>query len=174
MISHFYHNRIWKYQVWDSLLYWFFIPAAVICAGKAFDVLVGLGAFADTNMLVVTALLLITAGSTLICQSMKDLLEFGGGTVNPLRPPRELVKQGSYRICRHPMFLGYDIAALGVVLLFCSPGMLIFSYPLFIFLEVRFLRKEEKILKMRFRDAFEDYQRRVGFLIPINFRRTHQ
>lgn len=174
MIASFFNSRIWKYQVRDSLLYWFFIPAAVICAGTVFDILLNLAPFTETNTVAVPALLLLTAGSTLICQSMKDLLEYGGGTVNPLRPPRELVKQGSYRICRHPMFLGYDIAALGVVLLFCSPGMLIFSYPLLIVLEVRFLRKEEKILKIRFRDAFEDYQRQVSFLIPIHFRRTNQ
>lgn len=153
----------------DALLYWVFIPAIVICGGKAIDILLGLSTFAEIDIVLVPGSLLITAGSIFIFQSMKDLLEFGRSTVNPLSPPKELVKQGAYRICRHPMFLGYDIAALGIVMFFRSPGMLFISYPLFIAYETCFLIKEEKILALRFRDAFKEYRERVSFLIPIKF-----
>ena len=40
------------------------------------------------------------------------------------------------------------------------------AYPLFIALQLRFLRKEEAILRRRFGASFEAYRRRVPLLIP--------
>ena len=74
--------------------------------------------------------------------------------------------EGSYGLCRHPMFFGYDLAALGVVLLFRSWGMLLFAYPVFILMEYRFLRDEEKKLEKRFGEQFAAYRKRVPLLFP--------
>ena len=64
------------------------------------------------------------------------------------------------------MFLGYDCAALAVVLLCRSPAMLLVSYPAMIVWQVLFLRREERVLVKRFRDEYPMYKRRVPFLWP--------
>ena len=102
---------------------------------------------------------------------MKDLALYGDGTPNPLAPPKRLVTEGSYRLCRHPMFFGYNMASLGVALFLRSPGILFLSYPVFIFYEISFLRKEERKLERRFPQAFQTYRERTPFLVPFVFRR---
>jgi len=157
-----------KYQVRDALIYWVLIPLAVILSGKGFDVFLGFPEIPYSKTLLVAALILFVPGLWLIWASMRDLGETGG-TPNPLRPPKKLVTTGSYSICRHPMFLGYDLCALAVVLLFRSHGMLWISFPIFIVLEIRFLLKEEKILLARFRQSYPPYRERTSFLLPLSF-----
>lgn len=161
------HRKIWKNQVRDALRYWIYIPALVILSGRAADMLFGLPALPRSGFATAAGVSLLAAGTALIWKSMRDLSVLGEGTANPLRPPKRLVTEGSYAVCRHPMFLGYDAAALGAVLLMRSPAMLFFSYPLFILWEVRFLLKEERILNMRFQGMFNNYKSQAGFLMPF-------
>jgi len=161
-----FNEKIWKYQLRDALIYWIYIPASVIATGKVIDMLFGFSLLPDHAAVSAAAVLLLVCGSAIIWISMNDLTRHGGGTANPLYPPRALVSQGVYSISRHPMFLGYDIAALGVVLLFHSISMLVISYPLFMYFEIRFLKREEALLEKRFQDKFIDYRDKVSFLIP--------
>ncbi len=154
-------------QIKDGLNYWIYIPASVIVGGLAADRLIGLSSFPVNMAITATAALLIIIGTAFIQRSTKDLSVYGDGTPNPLRPPKRLVVQGSYGFCRHPMFFGYDLAALGVVMLFGSWGMLFVSYPLFILLEYLFLKKEEQKLEKRFGESFNEYQKKVSLLIPL-------
>lgn len=174
MITAILHSKIWKNQLHYALCYWIYIPVLVILSGKVVDILFGLPALPHNRFTIAVGVLLLASGIALIWRSMRDLSVYGEGTANPLRPPRKLVTEGCYAICRHPMFLGYDMAALGVVILMRSPGMLFISYLLFIAYEICFLKKEENILALRFHDAFEDYRKRVSFLIPIKFRRINK
>ncbi|RJX18330.1 MAG: isoprenylcysteine carboxylmethyltransferase family protein [Desulfobulbus sp.] len=153
------------HQIRDALCYWLVIPAAVIASGKAIDILLGLPDFSSGPLRMVLTGALFPAGLILIFLSMKDLSD-GGGTPNPRRPPKKLVTARSYSLCRHPMFLGYDLCALAVVLWFRSPGMLLISFPVFLLLQIRFLRKEEKILRGKFRQHYTDYAARTPFLLP--------
>ncbi len=161
------NDRVLKAQLRDGLKYWLYIPAAVILGGLAADRIFGLSSFSEHMTVTVSAILLIMIGTVFIQRSTKDLAVYGDGTPNPLRPPKRLVVDGSYRLCRHPMFFGYDLAALGVVMLFRSWGMLFVSYPLFLLLEYRFLKGEEQRLEKRFGNAFIEYRKRAGFLIPL-------
>ncbi len=112
------------------------------------------------------AICLVGLGGWLMQRSIVDLARYGDGTPNPHRPPKRLVIHGVYRLCRHPMFLGYDLAALGVVLVCRSPAMLVFSYPLFLLLEIRFLQKEERYLHRRYGESFRVYRDKVPLLLP--------
>jgi protein-S-isoprenylcysteine O-methyltransferase Ste14 len=159
-------NRLRRAQVRDGLLYWVVIPAAVIGGGTALDRLLGLPRITRRAALTVLAAALLLAGNLLVAWSMRDLARLGRGTPNPLAPPRRLVVEGSYALCRHPMFLGYDLVALGVVLLLGSPGALLGTLPALLLLEVAFLRLEERGLARRFPGRFEEYRRRVPFLLP--------
>jgi len=163
-------DRVLKAQIRDGLTYWLYIPAAVILGGLAADRIIGLYSFPYHSVIMAAAVMLIIIGIAFIQRSTKDLAVYGEGTPNPRRPPKRLVVEGSYRICRHPMFFGYDLAALGVVLSCRSWGMLFVSYPLFILFEYRFLKGEEQRLEKRFGQPFIDYRKRAGFLIPHMYR----
>ncbi|GAB4333043.1 MAG: hypothetical protein Kow0089_01280 [Desulfobulbaceae bacterium] len=161
-----------KYQVRDALLYWVVIPLGVIVSGWGVDLLLGLQRLPSSLLLSAAALAFIGAGLVFIWRSMRDLSRLGGGTPNPRQPPRRLVTGGVYGLSRHPMFFGYDLAALGVVLLCRSWGMLLASLPLFLWGQVLFLRREERYLRRRYRESFSAYADRVPFLVPgIHFRR---
>lgn len=164
------HPQIWKQQLRDALLYWVIIPAGVIVPGLLIDALFALPPLPRHLMLQAVAALLIAAGCILIWKSTADLQK-SGGTPNPSRPARQLITHGSYGLCRHPMFLGYDLTALGVVLLCRSPAMLLACYPVFLALQVRFLKKEEHVLSLRFKNRYDDYQKEVPMLLPFRFSR---
>lgn len=162
-----FRQDIWKDQLRDALVYWLYIPGAVILSGLLLDLLGGFPRLSGGKGLAVGGTALIIVGIVIIWRATMDFKRFGDGTPNPRRPPKVLVTAGSYRLCRHPMFLGYDCAALGVVLLFGSLAMLLVSYPIFIILQIRFLQKEERYLARYYQQRFAAYQRQVPFLIPF-------
>jgi protein-S-isoprenylcysteine O-methyltransferase Ste14 len=159
-------RRYRRARLRDALIYWLYIPAAVLGGGKGVDRLLGLSPLPGGGWLLAASAALLAAGGVVIQRATRDLQALGEGTPNPRFPPRQLVTGGIYAWCRHPMFFGYDLAALGVVLLFHSPGMLLVAWPLFIVLQIRFLRKEEKILHKRFGSRFEEYRRQIPLLLP--------
>jgi protein-S-isoprenylcysteine O-methyltransferase Ste14 len=161
---------ILRYQLRDAALYWVAIPAAVIGSGRAIDFLFELPLFSLPPFFTVIITLLLLAGLILIRLSMQDLAS-AGGTPNPRRPPKKIVTARSYSICRHPMFLGYDLCALSVILFLGSPGMFLISFPVFLLLQVRFLRREEQILLSKFKQAYADYAARTPFLFPLPSRK---
>jgi len=167
----FLHKRIWKAQIKDALVYWVYIPAGVILGGKVVDRIFNFPVFTWHFFFAVSGFVSLILGLLFIQRSMKDLALYGDGTPNPLAPPKRLVTEGSYRLCRHPMFFGYNLAALGVALFMRSPGMLFLSYPVFIFFEISFLRKEERKLERRFPQAFQAYREGTPFLVPFVFRK---
>lgn len=161
-----FRRDIWQYQVRDAMIYWLGIPAAVISSGVLLDRLFSLAALSSSPWRTGGAVLLVVVGAAVIRQAIGDFARYGHGTPNPRRPPTVLVNKGIYQRCRHPMFFGYDLAAFGVVCLFRSPAMLCVSFPLFLFLQVLYLRREEQYLRRRYGAAYADYQRKVPFLVP--------
>ena len=161
-----FQRDIWRYQLRDALIYWVYIPAAVIGSGLLLDRLTGAERLPFSGLLYAVGAVPGGLGGWLMQRATSDLDRYGNGTPNPRRPPRRLVTEGVYRLCRHPMFLGYDLAALGVVLCWRSPCMLLLSFPMLLFFEVLFLRKEEKYLARRYGDSFTEYRKKVPMLLP--------
>lgn len=162
-------KQIFKSQIEAVLLYWVIVPGVVVLLGMGVDSVFGFKApeFA-LNVRTIVAVVLFFVGLFFIFKSMRDFEFYGEGTPNPLMPPKRLVTQGVYSLCRNPMFFGYDLAALGVLLLWGSPGALAVSYPLFIFLQVLFLKKkEEPSLQRRYGREFTEYCSKVPFLLPF-------
>ena len=157
---------IWQQQLRDAAFYWLLVPGAVILSGLALDRLLGIPAVPAEGGLTAGALMLLIAGAGIIAKATRDFEQLGRGTPNPLRPPKILVTTGSYRWCRHPMFLGYDLAALGVILLLHSWAMLLVSFPILLGWQFRFLRREEELLFRRFRGEYDGYRRQVPMLLP--------
>ena len=150
-----------------GLLYWVLIPAATIGSGWLCDRL--LPTWQRGGWTVPAGLLLVGAGVALVQKATADLARYGAGTPAPQAPAKRLVTVGCYAGCRHPMFLGYDLAAWGVGLLLASPGMLLISLPVMLLLQVRFLYREEMLLEKRFHQAWRDYRARVPLLVPRPF-----
>jgi protein-S-isoprenylcysteine O-methyltransferase Ste14 len=160
-------QQLRRYQIQDALVYWVYIPAAVLGGGWLLDRLASLPPLPPSRALTVAAWVLIGLGVIIIQLATRDLARYGDGTPNPKAPALRLVTQGSYALCRHPMFLGYDLASLGVVLLCRSWGMLSLSWPVMVLFQIRFLRSEELVLARRFGDQWEAYRRRVSLLLPL-------
>lgn len=160
------HPDIWRQQLRDAAFYWLIVPGAVILSGWTTDRLLGLAAIPASIPLTALALVSLLAGIGVITRATRDFEQRGQGTPNPFRPPKVLVTTGAYRWCRHPMFLGYDLAALGVVLLCRSWAMLLGSLPLMLLWQRRFLRREEELLSRRFREEYDGYRKQVPLLLP--------
>jgi protein-S-isoprenylcysteine O-methyltransferase Ste14 len=150
-----------------ALLYWLWLPAMVIVSGLLIDWFLSWSFWPLRPLLLVGACLLLTFGVWLVDRATRDFVRYGEGTPAPQAPPKRLVVTGVYAWCRHPMWFGYDLAALGVVLLWRSWGMLLVSFPLFILFQVRFLRQqEERLLLRRFKEEYQHYRDRVPMLLP--------
>lgn len=162
----FLRKDIIGYQLRDAAIYWLAVPVAVMASGRAIDLLFALPTLSGHGAVSAGAAVLLAGGLALIRQAMNDLALHGRGTVNQRRPPKALVRSGVYSLCRHPMFLGYDLAGLGIILFCRSCGMLLVGYPALIIIQTLFLRREERYLARRFQQDFTAYQRHVPFLIP--------
>lgn len=77
-----------------------------------------------------------------------------------------LVTEGPYRLCRHPLYLSFIVLALGLDLVFDSVLGLAFTVFISIPSAVYRARVEDRLLRERFGEEWEDYAERVGFLLP--------
>ncbi len=161
-----FHRDILQHQLRAVLFYWGWLPSLVLGTGLLLDWVLELPALPLPILLWITAAILGTVGLLFISWSTRDLERYGNGTPSPLKPARQLIRQGSYRLCRHPMFFGYNLLMLAALLALRSPAGLVCCYPLYLLWSIRFLRKEEQNLAVRFKDIFQQYRQQVPFLIP--------
>ena len=160
---------ILRYQLRDACLYWLAIPGLVLGSGWLLDQLLDWPLLAGGLPIVAIGVVLLAVGGFFISAATLDFSRIGKGTPNPRRPPLILVRQGVYGICRHPMFFGYDLSAIGLVLLCRLSAALLISLPIFLVWQVWFLRKEERYLARRFKEEFAEYRQQVPFLLPRLF-----
>ncbi len=82
-------------------------------------------------------------------------------TVMPGQRPDHLVTRGPFRFSRNPIYLGDLIGLAGLMLALDAPAGLI-AVPFFaLFLEHRFIRREEAVIAAAFGPAYETYRARV-------------
>jgi protein-S-isoprenylcysteine O-methyltransferase Ste14 len=90
----------------------------------------------------------------------------GRGTLNPLDPPKFVVRGGAYRVVRNPMYLANVAIITGSALLFRSWYLLVWAAALLIGWHVFVLTYEEPTLRRLFGEDYERYQGEVGRWIP--------
>lgn len=79
----------------------------------------------------------------------------------------QLFTQGAYRHVRNPMYAGSLIAIVGFGLIFRSLIVLFIIFVLYFFgLRMRIL-EEERVLKEKFGEEYEEYKKRTKRLIPF-------
>jgi len=82
-------------------------------------------------------------------------------TVKPFRKSSVLVTGGVFRISRHPMYLGFVLILWGIALLLgsLSPYLIVIAFS--VFLELMYIREEERMLEQQFQDEWRQYRRKV-------------
>lgn len=84
-----------------------------------------------------------------------------GTTVKPFQRSSSLVTTGAYRLCRHPMYLGFTLILVGLAMLLGTVTPFVVA-PLFVWcIETAFIRPEEDMLEARFGDAWRTYKTHV-------------
>jgi protein-S-isoprenylcysteine O-methyltransferase Ste14 len=79
--------------------------------------------------------------------------------------PIKLTSLGAYLIVRHPQYLGWILAHIGMSILFSVSYSMLFT-PVLIALIYLISKKEEQELIKEFGKEYEDYEKRVPMLIP--------
>lgn len=84
-----------------------------------------------------------------------------GTTVKPFEESRELVTAGTFRLSRHPMYLGMVLALAGVALLLGSitPWAAVVLFALA--MDRLFITPEEAMMRQQFGEAYAAYAKRV-------------
>ena len=109
---------------------------------------------------------LLVTGGTLCLQTVYRFFEARGSPV-PLNPPQRLVVSGLYSRVRNPMILGWIIILFGTGLLLNSISLIFIFTPLFILLNVLYLKTvEEKEMEKKFDREYLQYKESVPMFIP--------
>lgn len=89
------------------------------------------------------------------------------GTPVPFNPPPKLITTGLYAFVRNPMLLGLFLLMLGLGVLFGSLSLIFIFTPLFILLNVLYLKAiEEKEMEKKFGEEYLEYKKKVPMFIP--------
>ena len=86
-------------------------------------------------------------------------------TVKPLEESTALITDGVFRFSRHPMYLGFVFILLGISSLMGSltPYVIVIGFA--VFMQIVFIRFEEKKLEETFGEAWLRYKRNVRLWI---------
>ena len=89
------------------------------------------------------------------------------GTPVPLNPPQKLITTGLYAHVRNPMITGLFLLMLGLGVLFGSLSLILIFTPLFIVLNVLYVKAvEEKEMEKKFGEEYVAYKKKVPMFIP--------
>jgi protein-S-isoprenylcysteine O-methyltransferase Ste14 len=121
--------------------------------------------FPDSELLRWAGVALSVLGTTIRLAGLWSLGRQFSGHVT-LQENHQLVQTGLYRHVRHPMYLGFAVAAAGLVLVFRS--WLVFPVLVLnlIFLLVR-IHQEERLLSEHFGREFDSYCQHTWRLLPF-------
>jgi protein-S-isoprenylcysteine O-methyltransferase Ste14 len=81
-----------------------------------------------------------------------------------LQEDHALVQAGPYAIVRHPIYFGFLVAAVGMVLVLGEVRALVLLFGIEVLLKK--MGREESILRATFPDQYPEYERRVKRLLP--------
>lgn len=140
------------------LVFWAALPAALWLAATRLDA-AWLGAGTPCALLGIPS---FTLGAALLAWGIAELWRGGGGLPVSALPPPRLARRGPYRVCRHPIYLGFHVALVGASAWAGSRGALLVLAPAFLPLWVLYALVEERGLRRRFGEDYRRYQREVG------------
>jgi protein-S-isoprenylcysteine O-methyltransferase Ste14 len=81
--------------------------------------------------------------------------------VKPLEESTALITNGVFRMTRHPMYLGFVLILLGLAMLMGSLTPYVVVLVFAVFMDIVFMRFEEKKLEETFGETWLDYKARA-------------
>lgn len=112
------------------------------------------------------ALSIASAGCFLAVKTVTLFMKLGEGTPAPWEPPKKLVVAGPYQYVRNPMITGAILILLGETVLFNSWPLFLWTTFFLVGNMIYFPFVEEKGLKHRFGEPYDEYMRHVPRWIP--------
>jgi len=82
-------------------------------------------------------------------------------TVKPFKKSTSLVTRGVFRICRHPMYLGFVLVFIGIAVFMGSLTPFAVVVVFAVLMDVVFIRVEEKMMEETFGEAWMEYKKKV-------------
>ena len=149
-----------------GIIFWFSLSVVFVLASLWLDNLLPVYLYISppTNLFLSVPLLVI--GSSLALWTVYNFYKARGSPV-PLNPPKKLVTTGLYSRVRNPMLLGWFILLFGLGILLNSISLLFIFFPLFILLNVLYLKTiEEKEMEKKFGRQYLKYKESVPMFIP--------
>lgn len=98
--------------------------------------------------------------------SLRNYIRSSGELPVSAYPPGALIRRGLYKYWRHPIYLFYILAFMGIGFFMGSISMHLIVLPVLILLAYIYIRVEENILLNRFGDAYRFHQQRTGLIFP--------
>lgn len=117
------------------------------------------------DIAIVVGVLLVGIGMSIVLYAAYYLKGAFMGEVEPRLD--FLVKEGPYRIVRHPVYLGMTIALAGVPVALRSWVGLLAVFILFLPSEIFRAKLEEKALAKKFGSEWDNYAAETGFFLPV-------
>lgn len=109
----------------------------------------------------------VFVGLSIVAWTSLTQWRIGYGTPAPIAPTQHLIVSGPYALCRNPIELGAIIYYLGTGTYFGNFAVGLTCMILGLVIGSAYHRLvEEKELRIRFGKEYDDYRKRVPFLIP--------
>ncbi len=138
-------------------VFWVLLPAALWWLAARLDPAIGW-----RPPPLPAGILPLAAGIGLLAWGIAALWTRGGGLPVTALPPPRLARLGPYRHCRHPIYLGFNLAVLGWGLVVGSAALAFVIAPLLLPAWVLYATTEERGLLRRFGPDYARYKRQVG------------
>ncbi|HOX47242.1 MAG TPA: 1-acyl-sn-glycerol-3-phosphate acyltransferase [Myxococcota bacterium] len=146
-----------------TLIFWLLLPGGLLALGAWLDRFLGLPPLGG---LAAPGWSLVALGLGLMAWAMLGLWREGRGLPVSALPPPRLARRGPYRLVRHPIYLGFQLALLGAGLGLRSRALALIVAPAFLPLWLTYAGLEERGLVRRFGSAYLSYRRRAGLALP--------
>jgi len=149
-----------------GIAFWFGLGALLVFASLWLDRILSLRLpFALLINIFISLLLLLIGG--ILCLWSVYSFSRARGTPFPGNPPQKLITSGLYSRTRNPMLLGWFVMLFGLGILLNSISLIFIFTPLFICLNVLYLKTiEEKEMEKKFGREYIIYKETVPMFIP--------
>ena len=149
-----------------GIILWFGLSVLFIFASLWLDELLPVHLSLSPLSNIFLSLPLLVIGATLGLGTVYSFIKARGSPV-PINPPKKLITTGLYSWVRNPMTLGWIIMLFGVGILLNSISLIFIFTPLFILLNVLYLKTiEEKEMEKKFGKEYLNYKKSVPMFLP--------
>ncbi|MFQ5997634.1 MAG: methyltransferase family protein [Dehalococcoidales bacterium] len=149
-----------------GLVFWLGLGVLLVFVSLWLDRFLPVGLAIPAPINLFSSIPLLVIGATLWLRTVYGFLKARGSPV-PLNPPQRLVTTGLYSWVRNPMLLGWFIMLFGLGLMLNSISLLFIFTPLFILLNILYLKTiEEKEMEKKFGQEYLKYRESVPMFIP--------